>query len=421
VKRTIASLLITAVISAGCLAESGPSDEPPGPSVAPSGTPPSSEPSIPASAPPASSAPTDPLAPTPAPFPEASPADGVPAALAQIAWAGSQLEDRADGTQVWHVFGGLINAPPTIRVNVSDPRGYPWLHVAADVVAIVSDADGSAHIDLRHATDGALLGSVDVAAGTSTGAVAIDPGRRLVYAAVARPAGGVDIRRVAFDGSSSVGLVTLDKRFTPDGIASERFGLTLDPAGVLLVEACGSADGCRLWEIPPDAAKAAKPRTLPGHPPIVCSIVGATSDWLVVSDDDACWADTSEAALPYRAIRRSDGTSHLITDDHVGAERVIPFGGRTYLVAADPAFAGATVSIVTYDVESGRKAVQLRGLLASPEEQTVAVSDVVLPGAWVLLEPWFVDAPSLPQIPARLLDLSTGTLIELPLGTFGWR
>ncbi len=358
--------------------------------------------------------------PTSGAFPIADPAAGVPAAIETFAWGGAQAETLPDGSSVEHVFSGLLNHGPTLRFEVTRPAGYPWLvAVAGEIATTTAAAGGGVHLEIRHAVDGAIAAAIDVA-GDGTGKLAVDPERRLAYLATTLATGGVAIHRLSFDGSTDDVLIRLDGRFTPDAIPTERYDLTLDADGVLVVEACAELDGCRVWEVPPDAVAAPAPRTLPGHPPIVCGIVGVTRDWLVVQDDAACWADTGDAPLPVRAIRRSDGVSHLVTDDHVGVGRVIETGGRTILVGADPILAGATVNVVEYEVGSGARSIALRGLLPSPSDQSILVSPTALPGSWVLLEPWFVEATALPAIPARLLDLASGQVIELPIGTFGW-
>ena len=423
--RRSTAALFSVVVLAACVAQPGPSGAP-GPTLP--GETPSGEtashsaiPSPPTSVdatPPAGSATPEPF-PTLEAFPSAIPVAGVPAALEQVAWAGARTENRPDGSSVHHVFGGLLNHPPTVRLDVDDPAGYPWLATAAGAIGIATSRGDGVHLEIRNASDARIIGATD-ARGGGTGKLAIDPPRKLAYLATTLAGGGLAIHRLTFDGTADDVLIRLDKRFTPDGIPSERWDLTIDPDGVLVVEACARADGCLLWEVPPGMASAPKARTLSGHPPIVCSIVGATRDWLVVQDDAACTADTGDAPLPVRAIRRSDGTSHLVTDDHVDVGRVVESDGRTVLAAADPILAGATVNIDLYEIGSGTKTVVVRGLAPSPSEQAIRVSRAVLPGTWILLEPWFVESTALPEIPARLLDLSTGQVIELPFGSFGW-
>jgi len=417
VTRAAAGLVLLACLAA-CIATPAPSERPvidPTPSQAPSGVPTAAATAEPSSSP---SETTDPT-PTLQPFPDSTGLAGLPAALGQVAWAGSQAEARPDGSLIYHLYGGILGQPPTIRTDVEDPGGYPWIIPAEDLVGIVSRAGGSVRVEIRSAIDGATVATLHVD-GTAPGPVAIDPKHDLAYVSIAGPNAGVEIHRVTFDGRGDDVLVKLDKRFTPDGIPTERYDLVLDPDGVLIVEACGHADGCRLWEIPPEAKSAPPPRTLPGGPPILCSIVGATRDWLVVRDDDVCWADTGDAPLPIRAIRRTDGRSHLVTGDHVGPGPLIEWGDRTFLVGADPIFIGATVDIVTYDLESGARSVELAKVRPGPDDATTVVSPTTMPPPWVLLEPWLGDNTRLPTIPARLFNLSTHELIELPFGTFGW-
>ena len=415
--RPATGLALLAFLVAACLASPAPSERPvvPAASHLPSDRPSAPTPVDPSSSPSEASSPIL----TVEPFPNSTPITGLSATLGQVAWAGSQAEARPDGSLIQHLYAGILNQPPTIRTDVEDPGGYPWIVTADDLVAVASRSGGSVGVEIRRATDGATVATLHLD-GPASSSLAIDPDDELAYVAIVAPNAGVEIHRVTFDGSRDDVLVTLDKRFTPDGIPTERYGLTLDPDGVLIVEACGDADGCRLWEVPPNAKTAPPPRTLPGRPPILCSIVGATRDWLVVRDDDVCWADTGDAPLPVRAIRRTDGHSHLVTDDHVGAGPLVEWNDRTFLVGADPIFIGSTVDIVTYDLESGARKIELAKVPPGPDDATVLASSAALPPPWVLLQPWLGDNTRLPSIPARLFNLSTHEVVELPFGTFGW-
>ena len=53
-------------------------------------------------------------------------------------------------------------------------------------------------------------------------------------------------------------------------------------------------------------------------------------------------------------------------------------------------------------------------------EAWLRVSDQLLPVPWVLIEPWG-DSTAMSETPSRLLNVLTGEVIELPLGTAGWR
>jgi len=343
----------------------------------------------------------------------------VPAEIGPVAWGALRFEEASAGRRAT-LLAGILGSGPTIDVELLDPFGSPNPVVAGSLVAVSRrSAPGHARVQVWHAIDGSAAADLDVVGVEA--AVVLDPDRNLVYTSAAQAAGGVEIRRRSLDGATDDLLVTLDKRFTPDGMPVERYGLILDLDGVLVVEACGQADGCRLWEVPPGVAHAPKPRTLPGHPPGMCELVAATRDWLIVQDSEACFADYGEAPLPVRAIRRADGSSHLITDDHVAIGRVLELGGRTSVIGADEIFAGSSVRLVRYDVATGKKAVLVPSLPPAANEQTYEVSSTVLPGSWVLLAPWFVESGSIPAIPARLYDVATGDSVELPVGTFGWR
>lgn len=421
-RRTITGVASAILILTGCVAAPGPSTQPPGSatSVSPSGSP-SSLPTIaPSASTPADSVePSTEPVPTIEPFPTDVPPVSVPAAIGPVAW-GALRFDEADAGRRATLLAGVLGSGPTIGVDLLDPFGSPNPVVAGSLVAVtMRSAPGHARVQVWHAIDGSTAADLDVVGVEAT--VVLDPDRNLVYTSAAQVAGGVEIRRRSLDGVTDDLLVTLDKRFTPDGMPVERYGLILDPDGVLIVEACADADGCRLWEIPPGVAAAPKPRTLPGHPPGMCDLLAATRDWLIVQDDEACFADSAEAPLPVRAVRRADGTSHLITADHVAIGRVLEIGGRAWVIGADEIFAGSDVRLVRYDVATGKRAVLVPSLPAAANDQTYEVSRTVLPGSWVLLAPWFVESGSIPAIPARLYDVATGASVELPVGTFGWR
>jgi len=416
VRRTVTGLVPSIVLLAGCLAAPGPSG-PPRPELTPEGPsqPPLASPSSMATPSVAASLvasvePTTEPEPTLAPFPADIASAAVPDAIATFAWAGMH------GALL---YGGVLGHGPTIRASVGELFGYPNPVTAGGLIVVAEEAGANTQrLRVWRGTDGAQVG--DFLSSGSYATIAADPDRQLVYTAAQQPAGGVEIRRRTFDGATNDVLLTLDKRFTPDAIPTERYGLTLDPDGVLVVEACGDDDGCRLWEVPPDAAKAPKPRTLPGHPPIVCQVVAADRDWIVVQDDAACWADTGEASLPVRAIRRSDGVSHLVTEDHVQVGRIVRVDAKTWLIGANDFVMGASVDIVRYDIVTGARLTLATDVPPGVPDQTIAVSPTVLPGSWVLLQPVFVPETGLPGSSARLLDLATGNSIALPVGTFGW-
>jgi len=385
---------------AGCIATPAPSNAP-GPSATPAADD-SAHPTIEAS-PSAVSSSLDPASP---------PVD-------DIAWWGVQLKTDANGPVASHLTAGVLGRPASIDETVAWSDGALEVSGAGAVIGVISRAAKQPSLVFLSVTDGRRLGDKLDATGVSK--VVIDPARGVAYLAVARKGGGVEIRRVALDGTTATNLIELDARFTPDGIPQERFDLAVDPDGTLLAEACAKRDGCLVWTVPAGAKTAPEPMTLTPSPPIFCSIVGATTEWLVVYDDGACTADTSDAPLPIRAISRADGTSRLVADGHLGAGRVIQLEGRSYIVANDGAYAGATIDIVTLDVESGAKVVHLKGIPPGPDDSWLEVSPQPLPSPWVLLQPVFIESTALPTIPARFLNLATGQAIELPMGTFGWR
>ena len=50
----------------------------------------------------------------------------------------------------------------------------------------------------------------------------------------------------------------------------------------------------------------------------------------------------------------------------------------------------------------------------------LGVSSQVMPGAWVLVEPWGIETTGSTSLTSRLVNIRTGEVIELPLGTSGW-
>ena len=341
-----------------------------------------------------------------------------------MAWWHVDLDlDDASNPVSAHLAAGLLGSPESFTVTVPAGDGFLRAYGAGSNLAMLTSRAQAATLVVQDLAAGRELQRYELTT-PQVGAVAIDPARSVAYVAVQRPIGGVEIRRLSLAQSASTTLITLDKRFTPDGQAIERYVMTVDPDGVLVVEACAEADGCRLWEVGPNEASA-KPRTLAKGLPIVCGAIGATRDWLVVYDDATCWADTGDASLPIRAIDRRDGSSHLVDARHLLASRVIELGGRTYVLASVRTDDWSRSDIVSIDVESRAEVTHVRGLVnASSETQLgwLGVSPMPLPPPWVLLETWGVD-PAVDGVPpaARLLDLTTDQVIELNPGTSGWR
>jgi hypothetical protein len=347
----------------------------------------------------------------------------LPAGLGGFAWSATQIDVDASGTPLQtRVAAGLLGSPASFALTIAGRDGYTRAIAAGDLIAIATRSGTSAAIGIRRAEDGAELGRIELP-DLDPYTFLVDPPHSVVYAAVPRKTGGVDIRRLAFDGRSTTTMVTLDKRFTPDGIPTERYGFTLDPDGTLLVLACGKADGCRLWRAGPTDASPPPPLALPKKTPIVCSVVGATRDWLVVYDDATCFGDTGDSPMPLRAIDLRDGTSRLLGSEHILAGRVIDVGGRVQILAADRPGDWSTSDIVSIDLATGHRQTLVQGLKNSVDGLSgwLGVSSNPLLEPWVLVAPWGVDSTSLTTLPnARLLNTVTKELIELPSGTFGW-
>ncbi len=321
------------------------------------------------------------------------------------------------------VAAGLLGSPASFMTSTPASDGFVHVSGAGSVLGVLTSREQSSTLAFRDLAASQDLSRYELTTPQVDGVI-VDPARGAAYVSLQRPGGGAEIRRVSLTQDVSTRLVVLDKRFTPDGQPSERYTMIVDPDGVLVVEACATADGCRLWEIGPEDASA-DPRTLPAGLPIVCNAIGATRDWLVVHDDAACWADTGDAPLPIRAIDRRDGSSHIVDTNHLLASRVIELEGRAYVVASIRSDDWTRSDVVTIDVESRTQVSHVRGLANAPSDSLLGwlgVSPTALPEPWVLIETWGVDR-AVDGVPpaARLLDLTTDEMIELNPGTFGWR
>jgi hypothetical protein len=412
----VVALLV--IIATGCIAAPEPSSLPPAQTATPSASFTSSALS--------SSSPIPTVVATATPEPSAtvsaSPVAGdLPAEIGTVAWVRRHLVlDAAGNGTSWRIVGGPLGHPATVKVDLPFETAFATT-VGGSWLAIATIAKGTVSIDIRDVGTGAAVRTISTT-GAGLGRVVFDPDRGWIYAQVTRAGGGYDVDRMDVGSGSVTKLLSLDKRFTPlDGIPTERAEMVLDPGGTLVIDACASADGCRLWEIPP-GGPAPKPRTLPKATPIVCRIVGATDRWLVVLDDSVCFIDTGDAPMPLRAIDRRDGSSHIVTNEFLLSDRVVEFEGGTYVVSSLRSRDWSTSAIVTVDVESGGRVVHARGL-SNPQPDLgpwLGVSATVLPGSWVLVAPWGGETTddSEPQ-PARLLDLSTDEIVVLPAGTFG--
>jgi hypothetical protein len=288
------------------------------------------------------------------------------------------------------------------------------------LLGFATSANNEIVVDVRDVRSGDPVRTVSIP-GIDVQTLLLDEERSVAYAAVVKVGGGLDIVRIGLANGVVQRLLALDDRFTPQAIPTERIALAIDPVGVLVVDACTNAEGCRLWEIPPGAA-APRPRVLAKDVPIVCSIVGVTLDRLVVTDDAACSHDTSEASVPVRAIDRRDGSSHVVTDESIGPKRVVEVAGRTLIVASKRSADWSRSTVLTVDIASRLRMVHA-SRLENPNRDLgpwLGVSPTVLAGSWVLIAPWAGETTDLaePQ-PARLLDLATDESIELPPGTFG--
>jgi hypothetical protein len=273
-------------------------------------------------------------------------------------------------------------------------------------------------VSIRRASDGAETGRIDPA--TSMEHLTIDPDGGFVYLAETRTGGGLGIHRYRLDGTGDTTLISLDARFTPDGIPADHYGSLMATDGAFVTFAC-TDESCRLW------------RTMPGKPagkarildvPKLCTIVGATGDRLIAYDDARCHVDTGDGDFPLRTIDLATGASSLLsTRPQLQVARSVTVDGTDLLVATHRSGDGSTSDVVTLDARTGAQRAIITGL--SNDHPDVdgwfGVAPQALPGAWVLVQrggAGGIDTPG-----ARggwLVDLASGRTIELPSGTVGW-
>ncbi len=349
----------------------------------------------------------------------------LPAELRDVAWSRLTRATDADGA-LDHVVleAGLLGHLATFTASIPREQGTVSTAIGGRYVAIIrSQPDaGRGRIDVLDARTDMTLGSFPFDGRPGADPVFVDPEARVLYTSSVSPRGGIEIFRVGLDGSDRTSLVRLDKRFAPDGIPQDRYGLALTASGTLVAIACGRADGCRVWEIPQGARAAPPPIRLAANVPVICDVAAASDDVLIVYDPGAC-SDEGGVPLPVRAIDLGDGSTRLIAaEPRILVRRVVEVAGASKAIASVAAGPG-TYTIDAIDVETGQRSV-LVGPLAEAGDAVrpiAIVSPANLPGAWVLVAPPSPspsDAAS--QVPAVLVDVSTGAAIQLPVGTYGW-
>lgn len=342
--------------------------------------------------------------------------------LRTAAWAAAMpVLDADDDLVSTEVAVGRLGKPATTVVSVPAADGSVRTMAAGDVAIVFIDLWPRTAVDIHDALDGKRIGHIDPDGWVDPGQVAVDVDNRLLYLPVRRSEGGIDIRRFALDGSDGESFVTLDERFAPEGIPTDHFGVVVDD-GQVIVEACAD-DACRVWRAAADQP-AGRPMRLPRGTPELCNLIGATAAWLVTSDEDVCYADVDRAPMPWRQTSLIDGGSHLISDaPQVSIGRVMVVDGRTLAIAAHRSRDWTRTDIRAYDLEGGGYETIVDGLdnhTGGEHEAWLRVSDQLLPVPWVLIEPWG-DSTAMSETPSRLLNVLTGEVIELPLGTAGWR
>jgi hypothetical protein len=350
---------------------------------------------------------------------------GLPAELQGIAWSRvTQVGDGAGGVDHATVEIGLLGRLASFETSVDRARWYVTAASGGPYVAMIRfpTAAGDGQIDVIDARTTATLGTVPFKGGTGVDHVLVDPAAKVLYASMPAEKGGIEIVRMAFDGTGRTSLIRLDKRFAPVGIPEDRFGMALTASGTLVAIACGRADGCRVWEVPPGAKAAPPPIRLAANVPVICYVAAASDDVLIVYDPGAC-SDEGGVPLPVRAIDLGDGSTRLLArEPRILVKRVVDVGGASRAIASVAAGPDA-YTIDAIDLETGGRSV-LAGPIAQASDSLaplVEVSPAVLPGAWVLVaspEPNPNDPAD--RVPAVLIDAAGGTAIQLPVGTFGW-
>jgi hypothetical protein len=409
-----ALVVLAVLVVAGCAA---PAESSPGATAEPAST--SAPAPIASPLPPASIEASVEPQPSPSPAPTAV---SLPDGLDGVAWVtGTGVLNASGEWESTLISMGRLGRPASASVSLPRADGYARTVAAGDYAVVLVQRGAASSIRVYRVADGVLVGESRPGGPVDPEHLAVDPARGVLYAGVGLAGGGLEIRRIALDGSASTTLFALDDRFTADGIPTDRYGLVVATDGRLVVAAC--ADGeCRVWRVAPGEA-AGSPVRLPAGTPELCSVVGATDQWLVVYDEEMCTADTGDAPFPLRGISLASGQSFRITDvSQVMASRVMVEDGRAVVVASHRSQDWSTSDIEIYDVRTGAMRVLVTGLPNEPDGTLgwMGVSSQQLPSPWVLVEPWGIDPTGPSTLPARLLNVTTGRVIELPLGTAGW-
>ena len=415
-RRPIPNVLLAIVwVLAGCVAS-----PPSSPDVAPSGVPPSAPSRSESLAPSLASAMYPSVEPSIAPSEQPT----LPAALRELAWVRLVPELNAAGNLVAERISiGLLGSAALIEETRPASGAFFFGVAAGPFVALVSpaaDGVGTATIEIRDARDSSTVATLRR---SMLGTVFLDPIRRLLYAAIRHQSGGIDIERISFDGHTSTTLVRLGPTFTPGGIPEDRYDLTLTQSGALVVTACDRVVGCRLWHIGPGTTSAAPPIAFASSKPGLCWLGAASDKLAVVFDADSC-TDNGDAPRPSHAVSLEDGTATALpARTGISIRRVVSIGGRSIGIVTQPAGSGG-FAVGTIDLTSQDEATLILNVPISADTGWPAIvpSTGILPGSWILLEPFAPDSgTTIAPPPAALLDARSGASIVLPDGTSGWQ
>ena len=362
---------------------------------------------------------------TPAPFvpyfPPVTPEPiALPDGLDAFAWAVVVTESKdADGLPTsYRLFAGRLGSGPTHVESITADQGWITVRTDGDVVAVVRQTEESTHIDVRRIDGWQGVQSFDVSGWARY--VLLDAPHEAMYAALPRADLGLDILRLDFSGTVTT-LLGVDGDFAEVPFPDDLFTMAVDADGVLMVSACKQADGCELWFVPRAAPLAGSPISLPAGTPMVCNIIGATTEVVVVYDHEVCYIDFWPASFPMRTISRTDGSNQLVSAaENTFAWRVIEVDGRALAVATSRSDDWTTNDVLTIDiVTGGSSTVASKLFVLADGDGALTVDRRTLTRSWVLLTPSsFTDGAAPPH--ARLVNIESGTVIELPLGTFAF-
>ena len=315
---------------------------------------------------------------------------------------------------------GRLGSPATTTLSIP---GYAESEPAGGFVLVLVEGVSGSTIDVYRASDGSRVSEIDPGGFADAPHVAVDPEHEVIYAGVRPAAGGVDIRRIALDGSGSESLIGLDDRFAAQAMPIDHTDSSSRPT------AASSSRPARTTNAACGGSRPGRPRASrracrPARPRSATSL-GRPMTGSSLRTRRCATLDVAEAPFPWRSIALGDGASRLLTDrSQVGIARVLRSAARrSPSPVVDPAVGPRPTSRRTRS-PSGKRHVIVEGLDNDADADAyggwLGVSSQVMPGAWVLVEPWGIETTGAASLTSRLVNVRTGEVIELPLGTSGW-